>query len=197
MLSVLSVDVGRFGPRVVPHPRARPKPIPNVWPKLLRRGEGPPARPKPIPNGWPKLLRRGEGPPARPKPIPNGWPKLLRRGEGPPARPKPIPNGWPKTASAWRRPAAASPGGSRAGLAHRLAPLGRCGSGGPAVRTWRLLAFQGSNSLLSMAWHVAREPPPANLPTPRAVRAPQPSIHWLWDRPDADSGVGITAQCPA
>src|SRR5262245_22287039 len=30
--------------------------------KLLRRGEGPPARPKPIPNVWPKLFRRGEGP---------------------------------------------------------------------------------------------------------------------------------------
>src|SRR5262245_28901062 len=40
-----------------------------------------------------------------------------------------------KTASAWRRPAAASLGGERAGLTHRLAPPGRCGSGGPAVRT--------------------------------------------------------------
>src|SRR5262245_2837687 len=44
-----------------------------------------------------------------------------------------------KTASAWRRPAAASLGGERAGLTHRLAPPGRCGSGGPAVRTWRPL----------------------------------------------------------
>src|SRR5262245_8666877 len=39
-----------------------------------------------------------------------------------------------KTASAWRRPAAASLGGECAGLTHRLAPPGRCGSGGPAVR---------------------------------------------------------------
>src|SRR5262245_61654424 len=120
MLSVLSVDVGRFGPRVVPHPRARPKPIPNVWPKLLRRGEGPPARPKPIPNVWPKLLRRGEGPPARPKPIPNVWPKLLRRGEGPQRL------RWVENAldlhTVWLRPAAAGPEVPRSARARQIAP---------------------------------------------------------------------------
>src|SRR5262245_51092192 len=41
--SVNTPEIGwvACGPRVVPHPPARPKPIPNVWPRLLRRGEGP------------------------------------------------------------------------------------------------------------------------------------------------------------
>src|SRR5262245_61145428 len=41
-------------------------------------------------------------------------------------------------------PAAASLGGERAGLTHRLAPPSRCGSGGPAVRAALTLNAQHS-----------------------------------------------------
>src|SRR5262245_63779749 len=77
-----------------------------------------------------------------------------------------------KTASAWRRPAAASLGGERAGLTHRLAPPGRCGSGGPAVRTSQAdvetVPGHGRTAVLPATFNHTH---PGQRPLPRALKA--------------------------